>query len=90
MPRHWICCAALFLRPVRSSSDNSGISTSRTPPRPTTLGSDSGAAAVGWDPFFTNYYHESTVHTPAEIIRKTRFLEGVGRVKIVVNSLCAE
>jgi acetylornithine deacetylase/succinyl-diaminopimelate desuccinylase-like protein len=49
-----------------------------------------GVAAVGWDPFFTNYYHESTVHTPAEIIRKARFLEGVGRMKTVVNSLCAE
>jgi len=49
-----------------------------------------GVAAVGWDPFFTNYYHESTVHTPQEVMRKTRFLEGVGRVKSVVHSLCAE
>jgi len=49
-----------------------------------------GVAAVGWDPFFTNYYHESTVHTPEEVMRKARFLEGIGRVETVVNSLCAE
>jgi acetylornithine deacetylase/succinyl-diaminopimelate desuccinylase-like protein len=49
-----------------------------------------GVPAVGWDPFFTNYYHESTVHTPLETLRRDRFLEGVGRVEKVVHSLCAE
>ncbi len=51
---------------------------------------EQGIPSYGFSPFFLNFYHEGTVHTDREAIPKDRFLEGVGLMRSVVNSLCAE
>jgi acetylornithine deacetylase/succinyl-diaminopimelate desuccinylase-like protein len=49
-----------------------------------------GIPAAGFCPFFLNYYHESTVHAPEEVLPERRFLEGVRLMTAVVHSLSAE